>query len=224
MAQDSDFDLFINNQRLSEFYKSEEGNNSLKFLSSLRCRKFFCVLNLTDEQFSQSNVLETIRDTLLNFGAKVIALILHDKDLDEQGNLKTKHIHLYVRFGQRVYGSQLYYNLCFAFTTPFSTKQFSCECAYSERSSIRYLIHCDNNNKYQYEVSAICTNLYDISSYFAYDIDGEIDAESLVSLCEDYQNVGAVTKIIGLKNARKYAYLINVLCADARTRINKGDI
>lgn len=223
MSQESNFDLFINNERCSEFYKAEEDNNSLKFFSSLRCRKFFCVLNLTKEQFSQTNILEVIRDTLLNFGAKVVALILHDKDLDEKGNLKTKHIHLYVRFSNRVYGSQLYYNLCFAFDTPFSTKQFSCECSYSERSSIRYLIHCDNNNKYQYEVSSICTNLVDIDSYFSYDTNGDIDAESLVSLCEDFQSVGVVTKIIGLKNARKYAYLINVLCADARTRIKKGD-
>lgn len=86
------------------------------------------------------------------------AYILHNMDIKEDGELKEKHIHLLV------------FNDDACTITAFCdrygyTKYNKCEIVKAKKQAIRYLIHIDYEEKYQYDVQQIITN-FDISPYF----------------------------------------------------------
>lgn len=75
---------------------------------------------------------------------------LHDKDIDDNGELKKPHLHFLLRFDNPTSINSL-------------SKSFDLPVNYFERCSdyrsyIRYLIHIDNPDKFQYPQSAIETN------------------------------------------------------------------
>lgn len=73
---------------------------------------------------------------------------LHDKDVDKNGKLKKAHIHVLLSFdGTTTYNAVK--QLTDALTSPIPQP------ARSLRGMIRYLIHADNKNKYQYDRNAI---------------------------------------------------------------------
>ena len=95
---------------------------------------------------------------------------LHDKDIDENGELKKPHYHW---VGQRS-----------ACTLDFvaSSLEISPNCIEYCRKfkrSIRYLIHADNFDKFQYPKSDIVSS-FDVSSYF----NGESEAADMQMLVD----------------------------------------
>lgn len=86
------------------------------------------------------------------------AYILHDKDLDDDDNIKKFHYHF------RVF-SDLQRSLS-AWSKVFDYPINYIEKLDDKRLSIRYLIHADNREKYQYNQNDIITNIDDIEKYF----------------------------------------------------------
>lgn len=86
------------------------------------------------------------------------AYILHDKDILDDGTLKKAHYHF------RVF-SDLQKSIS-AWSKVFDYPENLIEKLDDKRLSIRYLIHIDNKEKYQYNQNDINSNIDDIDKYF----------------------------------------------------------
>jgi len=99
-------------------------------------RLFEMILYLETESYDIKEVLKNIR------GERYYAYCLHDNDIDENGKIKKPHYHIIIRFDN-------------ARTQEQVAKKFGVPVNYinnirNERSYVRYLIHFDDKEKYQY--------------------------------------------------------------------------
>lgn len=104
-------------------------------------------LNLYEEDSTHSNALSLIPDFC------DYALIKHDSDIDDDGNLKKEHIHVFIRFDNPRYLLSVARDLGIA-------SNYIRPCG-DQRSFVRYLVHADSPNKFQYDRSLISTNISD---------------------------------------------------------------
>lgn len=88
------------------------------------------------------------------------AYILHNKDINkETGELKKEHIHVVINFENA--------RTIKSITKELNIEENRLEKVRNFRKMIRYLIHLDNKEKYQYNKENIKTNILEkISSYF----------------------------------------------------------
>lgn len=82
-------------------------------------------------------------------GCKYYAYIFHDKDIDDDGNIKPRHIHFIAedRHSLRVWSKLL------------GIPENMIEIPRNFRAVNRYLIHKDDSGKYQYSSDDVITNL-----------------------------------------------------------------
>ena len=85
------------------------------------------------------------------------AYIMHDKDVDEFGEIKKAHYHLILRWNDTKSINALSKELGLPVNRITKIKSF--------KSSIRYLTHIDYKEKYQYKYNDIVTNM-DLAEYF----------------------------------------------------------
>ena len=82
--------------------------------------------------------------------------IIHDKDKNEVGQDKTKHMHLILLSKEKSSGLDMLEMLCKVLNCV--NVQISIDKVYNVRQDIRYLIHEDQPQKYQYSKDEIITN------------------------------------------------------------------
>lgn len=112
-----------------------------------RSRTFTLVIN------KGANCFDNVKSIIENLcKTELYALILHDKDIDEKGELKQPHYHLYLKFIN-------------ARTCQSIIKQFEgahVEIPINETQSIKYLLHATKNakagGKHQYAIEDLLTN------------------------------------------------------------------
>lgn len=92
---------------------------------------------------------------------------LHDKDIDEDGKLKKPHYHVIIQLSNKRPNDKYIIN---SIIKPISLPDKANEHAEFVRdmiSSVRYLVHKDNPDKYQYKIEdIICLGGTDSSKYF----------------------------------------------------------
>lgn len=119
-------------------------------------RKFFIELYLESENHDYEEVLK--KATMF---ADRYAYIIHDKDFstDENGVITPKkaHIHLFVRYHYQRSRKSVAEEI----GLPLNLVEYSL----SEKQSVRYLAHADNEEKFQYPFEEIKSN-YDITKFF----------------------------------------------------------
>lgn len=99
--------------------------------------------------------------------------IYHDKDINDDGTLKKPHYHF------QVYSeNQKSLNSWFNF---FNVPSNRVELISKKFEAIRYLIHCDNNEKYHYQIEDIVSN-GEIIKYFKNTISSEGNEIELIYL------------------------------------------
>ena len=98
------------------------------------------------------------------------AYCLHDKDIDDNDHTKKAHYHLRIFHTDRKTIS--------AWSKVFHVKENEIETLIDKRLSIRYLIHRDNKEKYQYEIENIVSN-FDLSSYF---LDKKVESDDITTI------------------------------------------
>ena len=110
------------------------------------------------------------------------AFILHDQDLDEEGNLKKAHYHVFLNYGS-------------ASAKPkdvaawFGVKENAVEKVHSNKyRTLRYYLHLDEPDKHQYSIEDI-TASFDIKEYFQKE-DLKVGKSDLIKKCAD----GTITK------------------------------
>ncbi|MBR2786571.1 MAG: hypothetical protein IKD76_03655 [Clostridia bacterium] len=104
-------------------------------------------LTFTFELYPEWPFITTILDHLKT--CNKYAYILHDKDVNDNGELKKKHIHAMVKYGGRRTLSSVQ-NEFFKYGLE---KRFCDTC--NERAMLRYFTHIDDPDKYQYSIDDI---------------------------------------------------------------------
>lgn len=104
-------------------------------------------LNLYREDVTHSKALSLIPDYC------DYALIEHDSDIDDDGQLKKPHVHVFIRFPNPRYLNSVAKDLGIA-------SNYIRPCGDS-RSFVRYLVHLDSPNKFQYDPHQIVSNIPD---------------------------------------------------------------
>lgn len=106
-------------------------------------------------------------DLFLLLGVKEYAFIEHDLDINENGEIKKIHYHLYVKLHKKkTFGGV--YEIINKWKEN-STQPHLIENTLNVAKTIRYLIHKDDIDKYQYNINDILSN-FDIQKYFSIEI------------------------------------------------------
>lgn len=101
------------------------------------------------------------------------AFILHDKDKKDDGTLKKAHYHFRIFYKDKKTIS--------AWAKIFNVKENEIEILKDKKKAIQYLVHYNNEDKYQYNIEDIISN-FDIKQYFANKSDENFD----IKLITDY--------------------------------------
>jgi tRNA A37 threonylcarbamoyladenosine biosynthesis protein TsaE len=102
---------------------------------------------------------------------KHYAYILHDKDIDEDGNAVKPHFHIYLHFGGISLDSEMVVKW---FNQPHNTMQ---QIKTTRKKMLQYLIHKNAPSKYQYNPSEVISNM---------DYLKEIEDDNIVGNFKDY--------------------------------------
>ena len=128
------------------------------------------------------------------------AFILHDKDIDNEGNIIKPHYHFRVFYKDKKSVS--------AWAKIFNVKDNNVEILDDKIRAIRYLIHLDSPKKYQYNKEDVISN-FDLSSYFLKKGDENFD----IKLITDY--ISTTTKRLSFSDLKNFV-LDNRLWASYR--------
>lgn len=119
-------------------------------------------------------VLQGIIDSCMECGYKYF-MILHDKDIDEDGQLKKEHVHILLEFPNPRRIKSVMREMCVLeenLVNPVTSK----------KGYIRYLTHIDDKDKYQYKQSNIQTNCKtDVERAYKCDKDSIEQAEYMLN-------------------------------------------
>ena len=143
-----------------------------------------------------------------DYSCSYFACIYHDKDIDDDGNLKTPHFHVVLdmlnrmRVGTMIsYVSDLFH--C-------NENQISCEKCNDIGAQTRYLVHLDDCDKYPYsELDIVTSSPNAVKEFLLYfQIRSDMD---LLNLIDRYPSRKEIFKRIGAKQYKKYSFIIRDL-------------
>lgn len=145
------------------------------------------------------------------------AFILHDKDIDNNGAVKTPHYHIVVKF-YSPYGKNTIIN-AFAKDLMINKNIIGVQIVRSLVSITRYLSHSDSPEKYRYNELHVCSSNNEeyLEIYNGTDI-FTLDMQSLLNVLEKCDTLAQVYCAIGLKNSVKYRGVINDLWRDYQVK------
>lgn len=103
-----------------------------------------------------SSLEDKLSQLLISYPDLIYWCILHNKDFDNNGELKKEHYHivLSLEFKNK---SHTCYEKC-DIAKLFGRNSESIEKVNNPTGIIRYLTHCDNNDKFQYDLEDVITN------------------------------------------------------------------
>ena len=125
------------------------------------------------------------------------AFILHDRDINEQGEPKTPHIHLTMEIPHAKRLSTILKDVAsFTLVNPLAVSIDKCS---NLDASIQYLIHKNNPEKYQYSKDDIACNFADeIDTYMESSNNVGFDIDLWIKVCSESDGLIDVIKGIGI--------------------------
>lgn len=124
------------------------------------------------------------------------AFIVHDKDINDNGELKTVHIHLSLISDKR---HQLkYYLYLISDLLGVNENLISVKPSNSDAGDLQYLVHKNNPDKYQYDSKDIIHNYSKdvFDDLMTRKIVNSIGAKELINLCRQYNKLELI-EILG---------------------------
>lgn len=151
--------------------------------------------------------------------------ILHDKDFDENGVIKKEHYHVILRFPNQRNISIIAKKLNIGENNFYEIKSFT--------GQLRYLIHYDDDEKYQYDPSEVKGTLYMLGK-FKQSLKSSQDETSEVSLIYEFivnNNISDLHTLLDyvIENnlyssfRRNYAMFKDLLFINGKERISFND-
>ena len=157
--------------------------------------------------------LEKIYDELCKDGY-LFAYIMHDKDCDNNGVLKRKHLHLVLECPTRRRVSYYIKHLAIMFGVERS--QVQVEVSNNFDWDIQYLIHKNNVEKHPYDPSEIVTNMSsnELDERLMTVVHKEITAKYIFDTVKSCKTKSMVIFRLGLGNANIYKSIIDTFVRD----------
>lgn len=169
-----------------------------KKIETQRSREWIFILY---PESAPDNWQERLRALQINF---VISPI-HDKDVDDNGNLKKAHYHILLSFASKKSYKQIE-DITSGLNQPFPM------ICHDKSAQIRYFVHKDDPEKYQYDIKDIQTyGRVDLDTYFKFTTEDEL---SIVDAMLDYCEENGITEYFQLidyvrKNNRDWFRYLN---------------
>ena len=148
--------------------------------TKFRDRKFCAVLYPEDE--THAACIEKLKTGGYNFAA-----ILHDQDVNEDGELKKPHWHIVVKFPNAVWNEALAKEL--GITSNYLEKARSLD------SALLYLVHFGYEDKYQYDLQEVFGSLQTRLASLLADTDESTRALTIYDLIRNAPGVVTYTEI-----------------------------
>lgn len=132
-------------------------------------RKWELVLYPDSDSYDVSSVLAELVGVFDQW-----AYILHDSDVDSDGNPKKPHYHFYGKSADKLTSSGLAYRV--------HVPESACRVVSKWKGALRYLVHADNPEKHQYAVSDISSNFPLVGIF---DVSDDIQAARIFAYISD---------------------------------------
>lgn len=181
---------------------------------SSQTNNYSMVINLPKDNSIKLMELINKLDTFCMNNTKEYFFIVHDKDINENGELKTVHIHLLFsskkcrlltmikRVAVNIFGKDDFKTITL----------ISCDIWREHDLGIQYLIHKNDKEKYQYDIKEVFTNDKEyLKSVVDYQVETKLNIGKLINLCYQYDSILDVFMEIGLANSKNYLNLINAI-------------
>lgn len=182
-----------------------------KFGIDTKAKKIALIINPKEDENTFSADFYPKLNAWLIQQSDIYAYILHDLDVDDKGEAKRPHIHVYAEMKacRRLMANL---NEC-ADVLGYDVKQISIDKVVNPTGVIQYLIHKNNPEKHQYEPKEIITNLSkgDLDCVLAA-VAGNCSIsffKSCVINCKG--NVWSLVEMVGLDVYKEYRQVINDL-------------
>lgn len=117
---------------------------------------FTCVFNADKKSTNPAKELALLQNTLLTDIFSFVATIIHDKDITDNGEPKTIHMHAYIETNEKHTKKQFIDIL--SELLQIDKQKISVDGTKSNVLMLQYLTHKNQPNKAQYEVNRIITN------------------------------------------------------------------
>ena len=117
---------------------------------------FTCIINADKKSTNPAKELELLQNTLLTDIFSFVATIIHDKDITDNGEPKTIHLHAYIETNEKHTKKQFIDIL--SELLQIDKQKISVDGTKSNVLMLQYLTHKNQPNKAQYEVDRIITN------------------------------------------------------------------
>ena len=164
--------------------------------------KILIVINFEDKKVSKDII--TLLKEWLEKNTKQYAFILHDKDILEDGTPKTPHLHAVCNMNST---KQRIATILNDLTKALNISAFlvSIDKYSSFNASLQYLIHKNNEEKHQYDIKDIVTNIpsQELDLFMKYDTQSEeLTAERLIDVVKKAKKRTDIMREVGLFNYR----------------------
>lgn len=161
------------------------------------------IISLKGKESDFIGLVERYLKIILDENANLYGFILHDKDMDEDGRIKTPHIHFVADMKKRIRVSTLINKIakaCDLDTMAITIDKYS-----SFEGSFQYLIHLNNPSKFHYGIEQVTTNVPEDDIDLILDATTTVlDFEVLKGACRQADDILDVIEIIGLSAYKSY--------------------
>ena len=172
--------------------------------------KKFCVVIQCAKKDYSINLKDLLKSFFSSYPCKYFAIV-HDKDFHKDGTLKNKHIHIVLSMASKVRKKTLLNYFCNIFKADIDA--ISVDKVNNFVSSVQYLFHLNDKDKYQYDFNDCITNCTDeLTSIINVKPITQCDFEGdLFNLCLFAPSKIYVVRKIGLAKYSAYARAIDVI-------------
>lgn len=139
-----------------------------------------------------------------------LAVMKHDKDVSDDGHLKTLHYHVVIVLS-RSCRIGTFINVLLKEFTGLNENQISIEKCNSVSMQVRYLIHLDDFDKWQYDEKDIVSSNEGQVSYYLHEVHKIVDINDLISVVKEYKSLAEIMRVLGIDNYKKYRMIIKDL-------------
>lgn len=161
--------------------------------------------NDNDIDITSDKFIETIQAYCQVANAQYYS-ILHDRDINANGEVKRKHYHLILVHKSRIDKSTLIKRI--AERLGITPNCISCDAVYTLNGAIRYLMHMDDSDKASYLPFEVSTNNETIFNLAINNQCDNVDINYLIQLCRDLPKL-KVMEVLGLEVYQRWRNTIS---------------
>lgn len=183
-----------------------------------RLREWVAVISLQGWSIAdiRSLIYPRIDDFLLDTGVADYGYILHDKDLKDDGELKTPHVHLVASYpqGKRNTRWSTWVNKL-ADYLGLDVRSISLDSCVSFDSSLQYLIHKNDIDKFQYPLEEVKSSydLQELNTIMQREVKS-FTIDYAIRIIDECETLTEAIKVFGLKIYYQYRNIIKDLWND----------